>query len=219
MMATLSKGMMTAATTSETIRLMVMVRGKRRRTSAASPFRVRSMGKKMAQMHTVARSMGQKYCCTLFMAASMRLMPPARYSRYPSMTTMLLSTIMPSTTMRHARVMMFSSMPMAYMIPVLTKVDRGMVRAATMALRMGKSTIITATMMTMEMSRSRRKSLTLVPTTSGWSVMRRICTSSGRQSWRNWSSISSTSSPNMTMLLPLSISSDRMTQRLPLDSI
>ena len=132
---------------------------------------------------------------------------------------MLLSTIMPSTTMRHARVMMFSSMPMAYMIPVLTKVDRGMVRAATMALRMGKSTIITATMMTMEMSRSRRKSLTLVPTTSGWSVMRRICTSSGRQSWRNWSSISSTSSPNMTMLLPLSISSDRMTQRLPLDSI
>ena len=44
MMATLSKGMMTAATTSETIRLMVMVRGKRRRTSAASPFRVRSMG-------------------------------------------------------------------------------------------------------------------------------------------------------------------------------
>ena len=135
------------------------------------------------------------------------------------MTTMLLSTIMPSTTMRQARVMMFSSMPKAYIMPVLTKVDRGMVRAATMALFNGKSTIITATMMSMEMMRSRRKSLTLVPTTSGWSVMRRIVTSSGRQSWRNWFSTTSTSLPNCTMLCPLSISSERMTQRLPLDSM
>ena len=81
MMAALSKGMMKAATTKDIIRLMVMVRGKSLMTSAASPFMNLSMGKKMAQMHTVARSMGQKYCCTLFTAASRRPIPLPRYSR------------------------------------------------------------------------------------------------------------------------------------------
>ena len=72
---------MNAATTRETIRLMVMVRGKSLITSAASPFMNLSMGKKIAQMHTVARSMGQKYCCTLFTAASRLPIPLPRYSR------------------------------------------------------------------------------------------------------------------------------------------
>ena len=78
---------------------------------------------------------------------------------------MLLSTIIPSTTMRQASVMVFSGIPQAYMMPVEVKVLSGMVRAATMALRRGKSIIITSTMITIEMMRSRMKSCTEVPTT------------------------------------------------------
>ena len=65
---------------------------------------------------------------------------------------------MPSTTMRHASVMVFNGMSMAYMMPTEMNVLSGMVMAATMALLRGKRIIITSTMMAMEMTRSRRKS-------------------------------------------------------------
>ena len=95
------------------------------------------------------------------------------------MTTIELSTIIPSTTMRAARVTIFSSMPIIYMIDTETNVLRGMVTAATMAERMGKSTIMTRMMMIMAMIRSRRKEVTLSDTTLGLSAIRVIFTSLG----------------------------------------
>ncbi len=74
---------------------------------------------------------------------------------------------MPSTTMRAASVTMLSSMPIIYMMPTEMNVLSGMVMAATMAERSGNSTIMTRMMMNMEMSKSRRKSDTLLPTTFG----------------------------------------------------
>ena len=100
------------------------------------------------------------------------------------MTTMLLSTIMPSTTMSEARVMMFSGMPSMYMMPTLMNVERGMVMAATMALRRGKSSIMTMMMTAIDSMRLTRKSATLSSTTFGWSVMRSTSTSAGRYSSR-----------------------------------
>ena len=108
---------------------------------------------------------------------------------------MLLSTTIPNTTIRAARVTMFNSMPAIYIIPTEMNVLSGMVMAATMALRSGKSTIMIRMMMTIEMSRSRKKSRTLVPTTFGWSAMRVIVTSSGSSSARKSSSTWSTSFP------------------------
>ena len=72
--------MMQAATTRLTSRQMVMVGGKNLMQSPASPLIVKRMGKKMAQMQTVASSMGMKYCLTDITAASRRLMPTLRYS-------------------------------------------------------------------------------------------------------------------------------------------
>ena len=111
------------------------------------------------------------------------------------MTTMLLSTIMPSTTISEASVMMFSGMPKMYMMPTLMNVESGMVMAATMALRKGKSSIMTRMMTAIDSIRLMRKSLTLASTTLGWSVMRSTSTSAGRYSWRNCSITLLTSSP------------------------
>ena len=175
-----SKGITQAAMARLTSRLMVMVMGKNPMTSPASPVRVNRIGKKMAQMQIVAKNIGQKYCTTLCMAASFLLYPLLRYSMYPSITTMELSTIIPSTTIRLASVIMLSSIPAAYMIPVEMNVERGMVIAATTAERSGKSMTITNIMISMDNIRSRKKSCTEMATTSGWSVMRLIWTSSGR---------------------------------------
>ena len=101
------------------------------------------------------------------------------------MTTMLLSTIIPKTTMSAASVTMFSSMPTIYMMETLTKVLSGMVMDATMAERMGNSTIMTRMMMTIEMMRSRRNELTLSATTFGLSAIRVILTSAGNSFARN----------------------------------
>ena len=131
------------------------------------------------------------------------------------MTTMLLSTTMPSTTMSAASVTMFSSMPSIHMMPTEMNVLRGTVMAATMAERRGKSIIITSTMMTIEMMRSRRKSLTLSATTFGWSAMRVRLTSEGSSSAAKLLSTLSTSSPYCTMLLPGVISNDSSTQGWP----
>ena len=79
---------------------------------------------------------------------------------------------------------MFSSMPIIYITATLTKVLNGMVMAATMAERMGNSTIITRIIISIDISRSRRKSLTLIATTLGLSAMRVIFTSSGISFWR-----------------------------------
>ena len=83
------------------------------------------------------------------------------------MTTMELSTIIPSTTMSPASVTMFRGMWEKYMNATEMNVLSGMVMAATMADRSGKSIIITRMMTTIESNRSRRKSRMLSPTTFG----------------------------------------------------
>ena len=98
------------------------------------------------------------------------------------MTTIELSTTIPSTTIRAASVTVLSSMPAAYITATEINVLSGTVMAATMALLMGNSTIITRMIISIEISRSRRKSLTLSPTTFGWSAMRVSVTSSGSSS-------------------------------------
>ena len=111
------------------------------------------------------------------------------------MTTMELSTIIPNTTMRPASVTMFSGMLAKYMMATEMNVLSGMVMAATMAERKGKSTIITRMITAIDSNRSRRKSRMLSPTTFGWSAMRVSVTSSGSSSARKSSSTRSTSSP------------------------
>ena len=90
---------------------------------------------------------------------------------------------------------MFSSMPIIYMIATETKVLSGMVIAATMADRRGKSTIITRMMIAIEISRSRRNDVTLSVTTFGLSAMRVTFTSSGSSSAAKLLSTRSTSLP------------------------
>ena len=81
--------------------------------------------------------------------------------------------------MSAARVTIFSSMPIIYMIATLTNVLSGMVMADTIAERRGNSTIITRMMIAIEISKSRKKLLTLMATTLGLSAMRVTFTSSG----------------------------------------
>ena len=128
---------------------------------------------------------------------------------------MALSTTIPNTTISAASVTMFSSMPAINMTDTLMNVLSGMVMAATMAERNGKRTIITRMIMAIEMSKSRRKSLTLVPTTFGWSAMRVILTSSGNSDWLNSLITLSTSLPYCTILLPGVISNDKSMQGCP----
>ena len=71
----------------------------------------------------------------------------------------------------------------------------GMVMAATIAERNGKSIIITKMIIAMEINRSRKNELTLSPTTFGWSAIRVITTSSGNSLFRYSSNTLSTSLP------------------------
>ena len=117
--------------------------------------------------------------------------------------------------MSAASVMMFSSMPIMYIMATLTKVLSGMVIEATMAERMGKSTIMTMMMMAIDTSRSRRKELTLRATTLGLSAIRVMVTSEGSSSAAKLLSTRSTSLPYSTTLLPATISIDSNTQGCP----
>ena len=74
---------------------------------------------------------------------------------------MALSTTIPKTTISAAKVTVLSSILTIYIMPTEMNVLSGMVMAATMAERNGNNTIITMMMMTIEMSKSRRKSVTL----------------------------------------------------------
>ena len=135
------------------------------------------------------------------------------------MTTIELSTTIPSTTISAARVTMLSSILARYITPTEIKVLSGIVIAATIAERSGNSTIITRMMITIEIIRSRRKELTLSPTTLGWSAMRVIVTSLGSCSCLYSSSTLPTSLPYFTMLLPGVISSESSTQGCPFCSM
>ena len=110
--------------------------------------------------------------------------------------------------MSAASVTMFSSMPIIYIMDTDTKVLNGIVMAATIAERKGKSTIITRIMMAIEISRSRKNDVMLNDTTFGLSAIRVTFTSSGSSLARNSLSTRSTSLPYCITLLPGVISSD-----------
>ena len=61
--------MTVTASTSDTIRLIVMVHGKSCMASRNMPFSVMRKGKKMAQIQIVASIIGMKYCLAESMAA------------------------------------------------------------------------------------------------------------------------------------------------------
>ena len=129
-----------------------------------------------------------------------------------------LSTIMPRTTISAASVTVLSSMPNKYISPSVMAVQIGTPEPATSAVRNGKSRSITAITTSIDSTRSRRKEITDLLTTLGWSVMRCMFTSGG-SSWRISSRMFSTFSPKATMLLPAHISIDIITQLLPLYSM
>ncbi len=124
--------------------------------------------------------MGMKYFLALSSAASHGFIPDFRLYMYPSIITMELSTVIPSTTTSAAKVTVLRGMPNMYISPMLIKVLSGITMAATRAVRIGKSTIITRITTSMAMNRSRRNETTDSPTTSDWSIMVDIVTSSGR---------------------------------------
>ena len=72
---------------------------------------------------------------------------------------------MPSTTMRAAKVTVFSSMPKMYISPKVTAVQTGTLEPDTRAVRSGKSSSITAMTTKMEKRRSRRNDITDLLTT------------------------------------------------------
>ena len=93
---------------------------------------------------------------------------------------MALSTTIPSTTMRPAKVMMLSGMLHIYMTPTEQNVERGTMAPATNAVLQGNRISITMIMMTIASIRLTRKSLTEASTTLLWSVMHWMVTSSGK---------------------------------------
>ena len=74
----------------------------------------------------------------------------------------------------------FNSMPKRYINPMLIAVQTGNPELAMSAVRIGKSSSITAITTIIEMTKSRKNALTDFSTTLGWSVMRYIFTLSGR---------------------------------------
>ena len=73
--------MTVTASSSDTMRLMVMVQGKSSSASRKAPLNVMRKGKKMAQMQMVASIIGMKYWLTDITAACFGSMPLRAYSR------------------------------------------------------------------------------------------------------------------------------------------
>src|SRR5574340_689686 len=121
-------------------------------------------------MHVVARNIGIKYLFALSIAAFHGERPFFRLWIYPSIITIELSTVIPRTTTRAARVTVLRGIPNRYIMPAEMKVFNGMTIAATSAERNGKSIIITIMITTIAIIRSRRKETTDVFTTSAWFV-------------------------------------------------
>ena len=131
---------------------------------------------------------------------------------------MELSTIIPSTTIKAARVTVFSSMLNVYMMASDMAVQIGIPELATKAERIGKSINMTSMTTMMEVTRSRRKDHTESPTTFGWLVILVMVTLAG-SSFSNSSNNWSTSAPNSTMLLPGLISMETRMADVPSFSI
>ena len=131
------------------------------------------------------------------------------------MLIMESSTIIPNTTIMAAKVTVFNSILNKYINATQHAVQIGRPVLATRAVLIGKSIIITNITTAMEMNKSRRNEVTDLDTTCGWSVIRYMCTLSGKSS-SNFSNTFSTFLPKETILLPFRISTDITMAFLPL---
>ena len=118
---------------------------------------------------------------------------------------MELSTIIPSVTIRAARVTVFSSMPNVANMPIDMNMVTGMVDAAIRATRNGSRSITTMITAITAITNSCRKLVTLSSTTLLWSVMRSMLTSDGSSCLKSSITLF-TSLPISTMLQPFFIS-------------
>ena len=176
-----------------------------------------SIGKNMTLMEAVERSIGTKSSFMLELAASKRLIPLPRLSIYPSIVMTESSTIIPSTTMSAAKVTVFRSMPIRYMMAMAMEVQIGTPELAISADFNGKRISMTSMTTIIAMTRSLTKAHTDVSTTLGWSEILVIVTLSGRLS-ENSDTILSISFPKVTMLFPERISIDMTSAFSPLYS-
>ena len=172
-------------------------------------------GKNIAPIAIVAIIIGTKSSLALSVAASSGRLPLRIFSIYPSIVMIESSTIIPSTTIRAARVTMFMGMLSRYIAASEVAVHTGTPVHAIIADLSGKSINITIMTTRMDTSRSLRKFTTERLTTLGWSVMRVIVTLSGVSS-ENAEITLSTSSPNAVMLLSGRIATERTMEVWPL---
>ena len=125
------------------------------------------------------------------------------------------STIMPSTTIRAARVTVFTSMPTKNIIARAMAVHTGTPELAMRADLMGNIITITSMTTSIDISRSLTKENTEVATTRGWSLTLLRVTLSGRVEEYSPRTLS-TSLPKATMLLSGRISTLIIRQERPL---
>ena len=174
-----------------------------------------SIGKNIRLIAAVAMNIGSISSLALALAASLRVLPRPRWSIYPSIVMMESSTIIPSTTIRAARVTVFRSRPTRYITATATAVHTGTPELAMRADLSGKSISITKITTSMEMTRSRRKENTESSTTFGWLVIWLTLTLSG-SSARNASRVAPSSFPKATILFSGSISTEMIMVPWPL---
>ena len=138
------------------------------------PLRMTKAGKNIMAIEAVAKSIELASLLVDTTAEYHRECPARSRSVYPSITTTESSTIIPSTAMSAAKVTVFSSKPIKYIMPSVAAMQIGTDVELIRAVRNGKSISITKMTMRMASSRSLRKERTDLSTTLGWSVMRWI---------------------------------------------
>ena len=126
-----------------------------------------SIGKNMTLMDAVERSIGTKSSFILELAASILLKPLPRLSIYPSIVMTESSTIIPSTTIRAARVTVFRSIPIRYMTAMAMIVQIGTPELAIRADFNGKRISMTSITTIIAITRSLTNAQTDVSTTLG----------------------------------------------------
>ena len=155
----------------------------------------------------VAENTGTNNSLALFQAAFQGVSLWSNFSICPSKTTMALSTTIPNTTIKPANETVCSSTPNAYKIPIVMKMEIGMVAPATAATRKGSKSIVTIITAKMAMANSFKKCVMECPTACGISAIFATCTS-GEILPFSVCNVSSTVSPKETMLLPGCISKE-----------
>ena len=126
-----------------------------------------SIGKNMTLIDAVERSIGTNSSFMLALAASILFIPLARLSIYPSIVMTESSTIIPSTTIRAAKVTVLRSIPIRYITAIAMVVQIGTPELAIRADFNGKRISMTSITTSMAITRSLTNAHTDVSTTLG----------------------------------------------------